>query len=278
MRNGGWRRLPRRCVSWGRVEVCSRCCCWPPCFLSPLPGTLPQGERGCWPRRRPRTTSRRCTPTRRRSPGAALPALLLVPLLLAPISPALAQTTPSLTLDPTTISGAVADLDGATITLIPKNVSFLGAGTQNSQSNLYGRVADAHRNTSTRLVINHAGELTLRVTALNDFSLTGAPTGLTIASGKFLAIQTGTAAAAHGTSRHRSIEITLAYSGSAITADDTVTVTVHKSLFKPVDGNGGSPDNDLTADFTITAVAPSTPASPSPNPPSPSPNSTPPTR
>ncbi len=72
---------------------------------------------------------------------------------------------------------------------------------------------------------NPTAEARLSAAGLALITLSGAPSGLTIASGKLLARE---ATHSHGgaTQGHRSAQITLAYSGSAITVDDPVTVTV----------------------------------------------------
>ncbi len=72
---------------------------------------------------------------------------------------------------------------------------------------------------------NPTGEARLSAEGLALITLSGAPSGLTIASGKLLARE---ATHSHGgaTQGHRSAQITLAYSGSPISVDDPVTVTV----------------------------------------------------
>ena len=151
----------------------------------------------------------------------------------------------SLELSPTRI--LAADLTGATITLTPKNVSFLfpgdGSGGGRAVSRALVNAADL-----TNGAPDPAAEIRFSAQGLAGLTLTGAPTGLTIASGKLLPRQTDV----HGVDGHRSAELTLAYTGAVITAPDTVTVTVADHLLR---GRADTAEilaaDDIAADFTI---------------------------
>ncbi|MYH69390.1 MAG: hypothetical protein F4147_04590 [Gammaproteobacteria bacterium] len=190
----------------------------------------------------------------RRAAGALL---LGAPLLAGLATDAQAQTTPSLTLDPTTIQAG--SLNGATITLIPKNATFLaagGGGIETIESKLarsairYVHRDDLVKDTEDEILFKiPITAVRLSATGLALITLSGAPAGLTIASGRLLA-QT---AEMHGLDNHRSVEITLAYSGATITANDPVTVNVNGSLLRLNDGTGDDVSG-LSADFTIQAA------------------------
>ena len=189
--------------------------------------------------------------------------LLILPLLPGLAAPAAAQTTHSLTLNPTAIQAA--SLDGATITLTPVNASFFGAslnsdgGTGNQPNTV-----DPRTYVNSADLVPHRGKqkipdsaVRLSTLGLGKITLSEAPAGLTITSGRLLAQQK----LVHGVDAHRSVEITLAYSGSSIGADDTVTVNVDGELLRHVDGGGRRDLSDISADFTIRAaqVTPVTP-------------------
>ncbi len=187
-----------------------------------------------------------------RRPGRAAAVLLGLPLLLGLGAGAQAQTA-SLVLNPTEIQAA--SLDGATITLIPKNSTFLGGGGGGIGSvvpfvNFH---PDEHTNNHLH---DPAGEIRLSATGLAKITLSGAPAGLTIASGRLLAREQPHSHGG-GTGGHRSARITLAYSGPAITVDDPVTVTVRGGgqsglLRWGKEDDSNFPPN-LSADFTIRA-------------------------
>ena len=162
------------------------------------------------------------------------------------------STTPSLTLNPTEVDAG--SLDGATITLMPVNASFFGAsgsgdGGEGSGSSVNPRTYV----NSNDLVSNKIPHSAVRLSALGlgKITLSGAPAGLTIASGRLLARQTNVP----GFDAHRSVEITLAYNGSSIAADDAVTVTVEGDVLRLVDSEGRQDLSDISADFTIKAGA-----------------------
>ena len=164
-----------------------------------------------------------------------------------------AAANPRLTLSPTQIQAA--SLSGATITLVPNDATFFAAGGQGTEDG--GQEGGRARTyvDSRDLVSGRIPNTAVRLssTGLGLITLSGAPAGLTIASGRLLARQTGTQST-HGVDRHRSVEITLAYNGAAITADDPVTVNVNRDLLRSgvSDGPLGS---DLSADFTVKAAA-----------------------
>ncbi|MYI01490.1 MAG: hypothetical protein F4122_02885, partial [Gammaproteobacteria bacterium] len=150
-----------------------------------------------------------------------------------------AVTLRNLTLDPTTIPAN--SLNGATVTLIPKNMSFIGAGEGNG-----GRTSNAGSWTSD-------GQFSSQAKAL--FTLSGAPAGLTISDVEVLARETGV----HGMPAdvgHRSARITLAYSGSAVTMGEDVTVSVDSELFRFYTGRGFTDFEmdppSFSASFTIS--------------------------
>ena len=183
--------------------------------------------------------------------------------MLGLAAPAAAQTTHSLTLNPTAIQEE--SLDGATITLTPINASFFGAslnsdGGTGSQPN----TVDPRTYVNSADLVPHRGKqkipdsaVRLSTLGLGKITLSEAPAGLTITSGRLLAQQK----LVHGVDAHRSVEITLAYSGSSIGADDTVTVNVDGELLRLVDGSGTQNLSDISADFTIKGeqVTPVTP-------------------
>ena len=159
-------------------------------------------------------------------------------------------TTPSLTLNPTEIGAG--SLDGATITLTPVNASFFGAsgsgdGGRGGESNIDPRTYV----NSNDLVGNEIPHSAVRLSALGlgKITLSGAPAGLIIASGRLLARQVNVS----GFDAHRSVEITLAYSGSSIGADDPVTITVDGEILRLADGSSTQNLSDISADFTIKA-------------------------
>ena len=178
------------------------------------------------------------------------PTTLTIPAVSVTVT---AAANPRLTLSPTQIQAA--SLSGATITLVPNDATFFAAGGQGTEDG--GEEGGRARTyvDSRDLVGGRIPNTAVRLssTGLGLITLSGAPAGLTIASGRLLARQTGTQST-HGVDRHRSVEITLAYSGAAITADDPVTVNVNRDLLRSgvSDGPLGS---DLSAGFTIKAAA-----------------------
>ena len=179
----------------------------------------------------------------------------LAAVLLSLATGAQAQTAPYLEMIPNEIQAHF--LHGTTITLIPKNATFFGAGgggsTEGSLSFKQKYIhPDDQGNSRFRF-----GEARFSAAGLALITLSGAPPGLTIASGKLL--QRERPGHPHGrTLSHRSAQITLAYDGSLINIDDPVTVTVaggtrsgllrfshiNETIFPP----------DLSATFTIKAA------------------------
>ena len=179
---------------------------------------------------------------------AALP--LCLPLLLGLSAGAQAQTA-SLVLNPTEIQAD--SLDGATITLIPKNSTFLGGGGGGVVGSLNIHADEYKAGGGLK---NPTGEARLSAAGLARITLSGAPAGLTIASGRLLAREQPHSHGG-GTKGHRSARITLAYSGPEITVDDPVTVTVRggsdSGLLRWGDTEGNTFPPNLSADFTIRA-------------------------
>ena len=177
--------------------------------------------------------------------------LLGLPLLLGLAAGAQAQTA-SLVLNPTEIQAA--SLDGATITLIPKNSTFIGAGGGGAVGSLNIHAEEYKAGGGLK---NPTGEARLSAAGLARITLSGAPAGLTIASGRLLARELPHSHGG-GTKGHRSARITLAYSGPAITVDDPVTVTVRSGsdsgLLRWGDQDGNTYPPNLSADFTIRAA------------------------
>ncbi len=179
----------------------------------------------------------------------------LAAVLLSLATGAQAQTAPYLETIPTEIQAHF--LHGATITLIPKNATFFGAGrggtTELSDS---FRQKYIHPDDQGAIPFRD-GEARLSAAGLALITLSGAPRGLTIASGKLLRRERP--GHPHGRSlSHRSAQITLAYHGSLIRADDPVTVTVaggtRSGLLRFGQINDATFPPDLSATFTIKAA------------------------
>ncbi|MCY4257259.1 MAG: hypothetical protein OXE04_03085, partial [bacterium] len=149
-----------------------------------------------------------------------------------------------LTLSPTEVSAA--SLDGATITLSPKHLSFCAddAGCGDSFFN------DDHTD--------------FTAAGIGLFRLSGAPSGLSVSDVDLLGGVSGTTALGWPSedSSHRSAQVTLAYTGAAITADDTVTITVAQPtngegvLAHYDDGFQTGDSRSISADFVIKPPVP----------------------
>ncbi len=155
---------------------------------------------------------------------------------------------PSVSVSPANVGSA--DLDGAVLTVTPKFASFWAAD---------GGV-------STYFDSSDDSGLTVAGKAL--FTLEGAPTGLSISDVRLLGEVGGTAALGWpSTSKHISAQVTLAYTGADLTANDTVTVKVGPAAASNNDVRGllkvaYTDDADalaehgytaaLTTDFTVT--------------------------
>ena len=199
---------------------------------------------------------------KRRSSGmkvAALAAALLA-LALGPSPKALAQV--SITLDPSEIQST--DLNGATIDITPVNSTFIGSylGVEaggDAPSALGTEYADGFdqgtRISGYKFIFSPDGSFGSSTAsdegglsyAKSQFTLDGAPMGLTIHDVELLAPveNTGNNFANAGISftgyRHRSVRITLAYSGGTITADTSVRVSVDGKMLISLD-NPAVPD------------------------------------
>ena len=131
-----------------------------------------------------------------------------------------------------------------TLTLTPVNRTFILAGGGSSGSTGGGRdhVVDYDASAPNAAYAFSSSGLAF-------FTLSGAPTGLAIDSGRLLA------ATNPGNSGHRAAEIVLSYSGAAISADTTVTVNVAANLIR-TGGAQGTKGPALSNTVTITAVVP----------------------
>ena len=163
------------------------------------------------------------------------------------------DTTPTLGITPTQVqSSAFASGGTVTLTLTPEHVTFLRPFDLGG-SDGGGRDGDGVGETDGDDLVNGAS---LTAAGLALLTFTGAPTGLTVDSAELGAVMSDV----HGQPKHRSLEVVLSYSGSVITADDTVTLNVDKLLLrrslsaKHARRYGAS----LSADFTIKAPGPVT--------------------
>ena len=169
-----------------------------------------------------------------------------------------AQTAPRLTLAPTEITPS--DLDGAKVTLTPKGLTFIAAGGGGSVPQQPNTTTQSYIN-SEDLVTNSQGKKAIPDTAvrlsaagLAHITLSGAPAGLTIASGRLLQIEDGEPHGLIENSGHRSVEITLGYSGSGVSGTPSVTVSVGAALLRRGSLNDSPLSiNNLAASFTIDA-------------------------
>ena len=170
---------------------------------------------------------------------------------------------PRLTLSPTTIGAEGFNNGGTvTITLIPKSTTFFGAG-----KDLPPIVDRPYVNSEDLVEVPLDEDLTyqgipnsqvrLNTTGLGLITLSDHPTGLTIDAGRLLARQTNQESV-HNIKNHRSVEIDLSYSGSAITASDQVTITVDNDLLRFAQSLEKDRPPDLSATFTLEP--PPTPA------------------
>ena len=152
----------------------------------------------------------------------------------------------SLQVTPAQVQSSVLDGGGtAVLTLAPQNASFLRLGTNDSGG-------PGHREDGDGDDFVNNGTGAFRPAGLSHFSVSGL-SGLSVTSGRLLA----KTANANGQPEHRSAEITLSYSGAAITANATVTVTVGEELLRRSLDTGVPADypTDLSATFEVTAAA-----------------------
>ena len=170
---------------------------------------------------------------------------------------------PRLTLSPTTIGTEAFNNGGTvTITLIPKSTTFFGAGKDlppiidRPYVNSEDLVEVPLDEDSTYQGIPNS-QVRLNANGLGLITLSDHPTGLTIDAGRLLARQTNQESV-HSIKNHRSVEIDLSYSGSAITANDQVTITVDNDLLRFAQSLEKDRPPDLSATFTLEP--PPTPA------------------
>ncbi len=135
-----------------------------------------------------------------------------------------AQNSAYLTLDLVQIRANA--LHGATIRIVPKNATFLGAGGGAGfelEDFVHADDWDSENGQLTAAAI--AGEIRLNAAGLSRITLQGAPAGLSIASARLLAREQPHS---HGRAikGHRSAQITVAYTGPGINADVAVTIAV----------------------------------------------------
>ena len=157
------------------------------------------------------------------------------------------DTTPTLGVTPAQVqSSAFASGGTVTLTLTPEHVTFFGVGDGDGLGPESGDRGDG--------ILRSGGSLTASGLALLTF--TGAPTELTVDSAELGAAMSDV----HGQAKHRSLEVVLSYSGSAITADDPVTLNVgHRLLRRSLSATKAVPYGaSLSADFTIKAPEPVT--------------------
>ncbi len=157
------------------------------------------------------------------------------------------DTTPTLGVTPAQVqSSAFASGGTVTLTLTPEHVTFFGVGDGDGLGPEGGDRGAGN--------LRSGGSLTASGLALLTF--TGAPTGLTVNSAELGAAMSDV----HGQPKHRSLEVVLSYSGSAITADDPVTLNVGRRLLRrSLSATKAVPYGaSLSADFTIKAPGPVT--------------------
>ena len=165
----------------------------------------------------------------------------------------------TLALDPTEIASSA--LDGAKITLIPKKLTFIAAGGGGNEegdrldrrdAKSYINSDDLVKNGSKTVIPDTA--VRLSAAGLAHITLSGAPAGLTIASGRLLAVQDGETHGLNTNSTHRSVEITLAYSGSGVSGTPSVTVTVGTALLRRAETDSSPLSESISASFMIDAT------------------------
>ena len=171
---------------------------------------------------------------------------LALPTLFASL--AFAQTTPSLIVSPLVISASdFANSGTVTLTLTPVGRTFLAAGQ--GAHNIPDTKPDvaALLDLSSITSSNSGNPINFSAAGLALITLSGAPTGLAIDSGRLLAV-TDTSFEGHG---HRAAEIVLSYSGAAISSATTVTVNVDAQLIRGAGRESGGAGPALSRTFQI---------------------------
>ena len=186
----------------------------------------------------------------RRALARAVPCLALPALV---VSQAFAQTTPSLTVTPAVVATS-GFYGGGTValTLTPVNRTFLAAGGGANQIPGNDPAVAALLDLSSITPSNSTGPIDFSAAGLTLITLSGAPAGLAIDSGRLL----------RRANDHRSAEIVLSYSGTVISAATTVTVNVGAALIRGANrGRGrGTSGPALSSTFTITPTTEAGPA------------------
>ncbi|MYG40907.1 MAG: hypothetical protein F4201_08870, partial [Nitrospira sp. SB0677_bin_15] len=177
--------------------------------------------------------------------------LCLVLLILAPL-PAAAQSH-SLSISPTEITSA-----GGTITITPKNATFVGAELADLRSE--GNAAYPLLFNDPTLFSFSAGIGILTNAWRQAITLTNAPAGMRVTG----VVLKNRVQGVHGLAAnqwHRELVATIGYAGAQLSADLNVVVTVDESLLRFADGNGVVRDPDevatsgnLSGSLTIRAI------------------------
>jgi len=151
-------------------------------------------------------------------------------------------------------SGATFNME-----LVPQGLSFAGSGGGG------GIGGTSNRNRGERLWKQATGELTAR--ALGHITLTGAPDGLSVTSGRFVQTRDENSDESDKVTG-ANVLLGLTYTGQPVTTASTVTVTVGNQLLSRRGGAQGRPcdrDNpcdDIAGSFDITVEPPGVLVSP----------------